>query len=104
MPKVESAREAIRALNPEVNVIGHQIRIGPDNVEEIVSQYDIVVDGVDNFDTRYLLNEVCVRLGKPNVSASILSFDGQITTHVPGVGPCYHCVYPEPPPPALAPT
>jgi molybdopterin/thiamine biosynthesis adenylyltransferase/rhodanese-related sulfurtransferase len=103
-PKVESAIAAISALNPEVKVVGHQVRIGVQNVEEIVSQYDVVVDGVDNFDTRYLLNDSCVRLRKPNVSASILSFDGQITTHVPGVGPCYRCVYPEPPPPALAPT
>jgi molybdopterin/thiamine biosynthesis adenylyltransferase/rhodanese-related sulfurtransferase len=102
--KVDSARAAIAALNPEVEVIGHQVRIGPNNVEEIVSQYDVVVDGVDNFDTRYLLNDTCVALNKPNVSASILSFDGQITTHVPGVGPCYRCLYPEAPPPALAPT
>jgi molybdopterin/thiamine biosynthesis adenylyltransferase len=102
--KVDSARAAIAALNPEVEVIGHQVRIGPNNVEEIVSQYDVVVDGVDNFDTRYLLNDTCVALNKPNVSASILSFDGQITTHVPGIGPCYRCLYPEAPPPALAPT
>jgi len=104
MSKVESATIAINQLNPEVRVVGHQTRLTPENAEEIISQYDIVVDGVDNFDTRYLLNEVCVRQRKPNVSASILSFDGQITTFVAGVGPCYHCVYPEPPPPALAPT
>ena len=104
MPKVESARAAINALNPEVNVIGHELRLTAENAEDIVAGYDIVVDGVDNFDTRYLLNDICVRQGKPNVSASILSFDGQITTFVPGAGPCYRCVYPEPPPPALAPT
>lgn len=104
MSKVESATIAINQLNPEVRVVGHQTRMTPDNAEEIISQYDIVVDGVDNFDTRYLLNEICVRQRKPNVSASILSFDGQLTTFVAGQGPCYRCVYPEPPPPALAPT
>lgn len=104
MSKVESARQTINALNPEVRVVGYETRLTPDNARDIVSQYDIVVDGVDNFDTRYLLNDLSVELGKPNVSASILSFDGQITTFVPGQGPCYRCVYPEPPPPALAPT
>ncbi|GAC1324422.1 MAG: hypothetical protein NVS2B16_30040 [Chloroflexota bacterium] len=104
MSKVESARIAIGQLNPEVKVIGHETRITPENAEEIIADYDIVVDGVDNFDTRYLLNDICVKQGKPNVSASILSFDGQITTFVPGQGPCYRCVYPEAPPPALAPT
>lgn len=104
MSKVESARMTINALNPEVRVIGHETRLTPENAREIVSGYDIVVDGVDNFDTRYLLNDLCIELGKPNVSASILSFDGQITTFVPNEGPCYRCVYPEPPPPALAPT
>lgn len=104
MSKVESARISINALNPDVNVVGHEVRLGPDNARDIVSQYDIIVDGVDNFDTRYLLNDLSVELGKPNVSASILSFDGQITTFVPTEGPCYRCVYPEPPPPSLAPT
>ena len=104
MPKVESAKAAIAALNPEVKVVGHNTRLDADNAAEIVAQYDIVVDGSDNFDTMYLLNEVCVRQQKPNVSASILSFDGQITTFVPGEGPCYRCVFPEPPPPALAPS
>lgn len=104
MSKVQSAGIAINALNPDVNVVEHQVRLGPDNARDIVSQYDIIVDGVDNFDTRYLLNDLSVELVKPNVSASILSFDGQITTFVPGEGPCYRCVYPEPPPPSLAPT
>jgi sulfur-carrier protein adenylyltransferase/sulfurtransferase len=103
--KVESAKQTINALNPEVNVVGHETRLGRDNAREIVSQYDIIVDGADNFDTRYLLNELSAELDKPNVSASILSFDGQITTFMPGHGgPCYKCVYPEPPPPSLAPT
>jgi molybdopterin/thiamine biosynthesis adenylyltransferase len=104
MPKVESARIAINALNPEVKVVGHEVRLTPENVEQIVAPYDIVVDGSDNFDTMYLLNEVCVRLGKPNISSSILAFDGQVTTLVPGEGPCYRCLYPEPPPPSLAPS
>jgi molybdopterin/thiamine biosynthesis adenylyltransferase len=104
MPKVESARLAIGALNPDVHVVTYFERLTPSNAEPIISQYDIVVDGADNFDTRYLINDLAVRLGKPNVSASILSFDGQITTFVPGQGPCYRCVYPEPPPPSLAPT
>jgi molybdopterin/thiamine biosynthesis adenylyltransferase/rhodanese-related sulfurtransferase len=104
MSKVESARQSIAALNPGVRVIGHDIRINADNAHEIISQYDIVVDGADNFDTRYLINDVCVEMGKPIVSASILSFDGQITTFIPGDGPCYRCLYRAPPPPSLAPT
>jgi len=85
-------------------VVGHETRIADDNAVEIISQYDIVVDGSDNFETRYLINQVCVDLNRPNVSASILSFDGQLTVFMPGEGPCYKCVYPEPPPPSLAPT
>jgi molybdopterin/thiamine biosynthesis adenylyltransferase len=104
MSKVASARETINALNPDVDVIGIEERLTPDNVREIVDSYDIVVDGTDNFDTRYMINEVCVDLLKPNVSASILAFDGQLTTFLPGQGPCYRCLYREPPPPALAPT
>lgn len=104
LSKVESARQAISALNPEVRFVGHDDRIDAGNAHDIISQYDIVVDGADNFDTRYLINDVCLDLQKPNVSASILSFDGQITTFMPGDGPCYRCVYPEPPPPSLAPT
>jgi sulfur-carrier protein adenylyltransferase/sulfurtransferase len=104
MKKVESAKFTLNALNPEVNVVPYDLRLNHDNVRDIFSEYDIVVDGTDNFDTRYMINEVCVELGKPNVSASILSFDGQLTTFIPGEGPCYKCVYPEPPPPSLAPT
>ena len=104
LSKVDSAERAINALNPDVRVEKHQLRLSPENAAEIMGQYDIVVDGVDNFDTRYLINDVCVSLGIPNVSASILSFDGQITSFVPFKGPCYRCVYPEPPPPSLAPT
>jgi sulfur-carrier protein adenylyltransferase/sulfurtransferase len=104
MPKVESARQTINALNPDVKVKLHYERLDEHNADEILSQYDIIVDGGDNFPTRYLINEVAVRLGKPNVSASILSFDGQLTTFVAGQGPCYRCVFPEPPPPEMAPS
>lgn len=104
MPKVESARQAIAALNPEVNVITHETRLTAENAEEIVAGYDIIIDGSDNFDTMYLLNELSVRLNKPNISSSILGFDGQITTIVPFAGPCYRCIYPEAPPAALAPS
>lgn len=104
MLKVESAQQSIHDLNPEVQVDGYNTRLVPGNVAEIIGQYDIVVDGTDNFDTRYMINETCVRLGKPNVSASILSFDGQLSVFSPPEGPCYKCVYPEPPPPSLAPT
>src|SRR6187200_2793869 len=102
--KTESARIAIEALNPDVNVVEHRVRFGPDNVIELLSDYDIVVDGADNFPTRYLLNDASVRLGKPVVSASILGFDGQVSTFVPFEGPCYRCLYPTPPPAELAPS
>lgn len=104
MSKVESARLAINALNPEVRVIGHEVRLSAENAGEIVAGYDIILDGSDNFDTMYLLNELAVRLNKPLISSSILGFDGQITTILPGAGPCYTCVYPEPPPPSMAPS
>ncbi|MCB0875006.1 MAG: molybdopterin-synthase adenylyltransferase MoeB [Solirubrobacterales bacterium] len=104
MPKTESARQAIEALNPDVNVVEHRVRFGPENVIELLSEYDVIVDGADNFPTRYLLNDASVRLGKPVVSASILAFDGQISTFVPHEGPCYRCLYPTPPPPELAPS
>jgi molybdopterin/thiamine biosynthesis adenylyltransferase len=104
MPKTESARIAIEALNPDVDVIEHNGRLGPDNVIELLSAYDVIVDGADNFPTRYLLNDASVRLKKPVVSASILSFDGQISTFIPFEGPCYRCLYPTPPPAELAPS
>ena len=104
IPKTESARQAIEALNPDVNVVEHRVRFGPENVIELLSDYDVIVDGADNFPTRYLLNDASVRLNKPVVSASILSFDGQISTFVPHEGPCYRCLYPTPPPAELAPS
>jgi molybdopterin/thiamine biosynthesis adenylyltransferase/rhodanese-related sulfurtransferase len=104
MPKTESARRSIEALNPDVNVVEHRVRLGPDNILEIIRDYDILVDGADNFPTRYLLNDAAVRLRKPVVSASILAFDGQVSTFVPYEGPCYRCLYPVPPPPEMAPS
>jgi sulfur-carrier protein adenylyltransferase/sulfurtransferase len=104
MLKTESARRTIEALNPDVNVIEHPGRMNASNIVEILSEYDVIVDGADNFPTRYLLNDASVRLRKPVVSASILSFDGQISTFVPFEGPCYRCLYPTPPPAELAPS
>ena len=103
-PKTESARLTIEALNPDVEVVEHHGRLDSDNVIELLSGYDVIVDGADNFPTRYLLNDASVRLRKPVVSASILSFDGQLSTFVPYEGPCYRCLYPTPPPPELAPS
>jgi molybdopterin/thiamine biosynthesis adenylyltransferase len=104
IPKTESARISIEALNPDVNVIEHRTRLDADNILEIIEGYDVIVDGADNFPTRYLLNDASVRLRKPVVSASILAFDGQLSTFVPYEGPCYRCLYPTPPPPELAPS
>ena len=103
-PKTESARKSIEALNPDVEVIEHRTRLSAENVLEIIKDYDVIVDGADNFPTRYLLNDASVRLWKPVVSASILAFDGQISTFVPFEGPCYRCLYPTPPPAELAPS
>jgi molybdopterin/thiamine biosynthesis adenylyltransferase/rhodanese-related sulfurtransferase len=103
-PKTTSARKTIEALNPDVEVVEHNFRVDSSNIVEILEQYDVIVDGADNFPTRYLLNDASVRLRKPVVSASILSFDGQISTFVPFEGPCYRCLYPTPPPPEMAPS
>jgi molybdopterin/thiamine biosynthesis adenylyltransferase/rhodanese-related sulfurtransferase len=104
VPKTESARIAIEALNPDVKVAEHRLRLNAENILGIIEDYDVIVDGADNFPTRYLLNDASVRLRKPVVSASILSFDGQISTFVPFEGPCYRCLYPTPPPAELAPS
>lgn len=103
-PKTSSARKTIEALNPDVEVVEHNFRLDASNILEVIADYDIIVDGADNFPVRYLLNDASVRLKKPVVSASILSFDGQISTFVPYEGPCYRCLYPTPPPPELAPS
>src|SRR3954453_9103448 len=104
MPKTESARIFIEALNPDVKVVEHNGRLDAGNILELLSDYDVIVDGADNFPTRYLLNDASVRLKKPVVSASILGFDGQISTFMPYEGPCYRCLYPTPPPAELAPS
>ena len=103
-PKVDSAAETIADINPDVEVVKHQVRLDSSNVVELIEPYDIVVDGLDNFPTRYLLNDASVRLRKPVVSASILGFDGQLSVFKPYEGPCYRCLYPVPPPAELAPS
>jgi molybdopterin/thiamine biosynthesis adenylyltransferase/rhodanese-related sulfurtransferase len=103
-PKVDSAEESIRALNPDVTVVKYPVRIDASNIVEIIGGYDVVVDGVDNFPTRYLLNDASVRLRIPVVSASILGFDGQLSVFKPYEGPCYRCLFREPPPAELAPS
>jgi molybdopterin/thiamine biosynthesis adenylyltransferase/rhodanese-related sulfurtransferase len=105
MAKTESAKKTIRGLNPDVVVDEHRLRLNRDNAMELFGKYDLVLDGSDNFGTRYLVNDACVLLNKPNVHGSIFRFDGQATTFVPGHGnPCYRCLFPEPPPPELAPS
>jgi molybdopterin/thiamine biosynthesis adenylyltransferase/rhodanese-related sulfurtransferase len=104
MPKVDSAEQSIRALNPDVQVVKYPVRIDASNIVEIISGYDVIVDGVDNFPTRYLLNDASVRLKIPVVSASILGFDGQLSVFKPYEGPCYRCLFREPPPAELAPS
>ena len=104
IPKVDSAEESIHALNPEVKVVKYPVRIDASNIMEIIEGYDVIVDGVDNFPTRYLLNDASVRLRIPVVSASILGFDGQLSVFAPYEGPCYRCLFREPPPAELAPS
>lgn len=102
--KVESAKETIQALNPDVKVVGYQTRLDASNIMDIIKDYDIVVDGVDNFPTRYLLNDASVRLKIPVVSAAILGFEGQLSVFAPYEGPCYRCLFRQPPPAELAPS
>jgi molybdopterin/thiamine biosynthesis adenylyltransferase/rhodanese-related sulfurtransferase len=104
IPKVDSAEESIHALNPDVDVRKYPVRIDASNIVEIIEGYDVIVDGVDNFPTRYLLNDATVRLKIPVVSASILGFDGQLSVFKPYDGPCYRCLFREPPPAELAPS
>jgi len=103
-PKAEVARERILAQNPDVKVEVHQVRIASDNALAILGDYDVVVDGTDNFPTRYLTNDACVLLGRPNVHGSIFRFEGQATVFDARRGPCYRCLYPEPPPPGSVPS
>ncbi len=101
--KVESARLTINALNPDVTVIGHEEMLTAANVERIIAGYDVVVDGTDTFETRYILNDAAVAANIPVVHASVFRFEGQLTVFQPYQGPCYRCLYPTPPPPELAP-
>jgi sulfur-carrier protein adenylyltransferase/sulfurtransferase len=102
--KVDSAEAAIKDLNPDVNVVKYQTRLDASNIMEIIEGYDVIVDGVDNFPTRYLLNDASVRLDIPVVSAAILGFEGQLSVFAPHQGPCYRCLFPVPPPAELAPS
>ena len=103
-PKLESARDRLKDLNPHIHVEGYETRLTSENALEIVRDYDIVIDGTDNFATRYLTNDACVILGKPNVYGSIYRFEGQSSVFATEEGPCYRCLYPEPPPPGLVPS
>ena len=103
-PKAESARDSIKEINPYVKVIVHETQLDSDNALEIFAQYDLIVDGTDNFATRYLVNDACVLLGKPYVWGSIYRFDGQASVFWAEHGPCYRCLYPEPPPPGMVPS
>ena len=102
--KVDSAKKTLTALNPDVNVVAYDVRLGADNVVDILTGYDVVVDGADNFPARYLLNDASLKVGMPVVHGSIFRFEGQATVFKPYDGPCYRCLIPEPPPPELAPS
>jgi adenylyltransferase/sulfurtransferase len=102
-PKLEAARERLLGLNPHIEVTSHATRLSSDNALDIIGAYDIVIDGTDNFPTRYLVNDACVLLGKPNVYGSVFRFEGQASVFALDDGPCYRCLYPEPPPPGMVP-
>jgi sulfur-carrier protein adenylyltransferase/sulfurtransferase len=102
--KIDSAEEKLTALNPAINIVRHETMLTSANALDILKDYDIVADGTDNFPTRYLVNDACVLLGKPNVYGSIFRFEGQASVFATEAGPCYRCLYPEPPPPGLVPS
>jgi len=104
MPKVKSAQQTLNALNPDVRVIGFNERLSSENVMRIITDFDVIVNGCDNFPTRYLINDACVMAKKPLVDGSIFQFEGQATVFSPDHGPCYRCLFPEPPPPGAAPS
>lgn len=103
-PKVESAKERMNAINPDVEVIPYKLRVTSKNILDIMKDYDIIVDGSDNFPTRYLVNDACVLSKKPLSHGGIFRYDGQVMTIMPGQGACYRCLFPEPPPPGLVPS
>ena len=102
--KVDSATETLEALNPDVKIVGYKERLTSENIDRIIADYDVVIDGADNFPTRYLLNDASIKHGKPVVHGSIYRFEGQLTVFKPKDGPCYRCLFPTPPPPELAPS
>ena len=103
-PKVASAKDRLRDLNPDIEVVTHNVKLGAKNAERLFEKYDLIADGTDNYTTRYLINDVCVFQKKPNVYASIFQFEGQATVFGAPGGPCYRCLYPSPPPPGLVPS
>ena len=103
-PKLQSAKKRLLALNPYISVETHEIKLSSANAIELFKQYDVVADGTDNFPTRYLVNDACVLTGKPNAYGSIFRFEGQLSVFGAKDGPCYRCLYPEPPPPGLVPS
>ena len=103
-PKTQSAEATLRDLNPNVRVVRHEVRLDSSNALDILGGYDVIADGTDNFATRYLVNDACVLLGKPNAYGSIFRFEGQASVFCAADGPCYRCLYPEPPPPGLVPS
>ncbi|MDO4515906.1 MAG: HesA/MoeB/ThiF family protein [Bacillota bacterium] len=103
-PKVESAKESIKAINPEVEVHTYHTFVGADNIADMIRDYDFILDGTDNFPAKFLINDACVMAGKPFSHAGILRFSGQLMTYVPGEGPCYRCVFENPPPKDAVPT
>jgi molybdopterin/thiamine biosynthesis adenylyltransferase/rhodanese-related sulfurtransferase len=103
-PKSEAAKERLAAMNPAIEITTHETRLTSENALDLFKDYDIIVDGTDNFPTRYLVNDACVLLGKPNVYGSIFRFEGQVSIFGAPGGPCYRCLYPEPPPPGLVPS
>src|SRR5271157_5818980 len=103
-PKIDSAEEKLKGLNPFINIAKHDTMLTSANALEIISQYDVIADGTDNFQTRYLVNDACVLTGKPNAYGSIFRFEGQASVFATEEGPCYRCLYPEPPPPGLVPS
>ena len=102
-PKLDSARDRLHEVNPHVEVVPHPTRLSSENALDILADYDVVVDGTDNFPTRYLINDACVMLGKPNVYGSIFRWEGQVSVFAHDGGPCYRCLFREPPPPGLVP-
>jgi molybdopterin/thiamine biosynthesis adenylyltransferase len=102
--KIDSAEEKLKALNPSINIVKHETMLTSANALDIIKDYDIVADGTDNFPTRYLVNDACVILKKPNAYGSIFRFEGQASVFATETGPCYRCLYPEPPPPGLVPS